>query len=88
CQKCHETATRQFAGYFTHATHHDPEKYPWLFWSFWGMTGLLVGTFLIAGIHTLLWLPRSLQYRRQLKKKLEESDSAETPDSINESTES
>lgn len=70
CQKCHETATRQFAGYFTHATHHDPAKYPWLFWSFWGMTALLVGTFFIAGIHTLLWLPRSLQYRRQLKKKL------------------
>jgi hypothetical protein len=70
CQKCHESATRQFAGYFTHATHHDPAKYPWLFWSFWGMTALLVGTFFIAGVHTLLWLPRSLQYRRQLKKKL------------------
>jgi hypothetical protein len=74
CQKCHESATRQFAGYFTHATHHDPEKYPWLFWSFWGMTGLLVGTFFIAGIHTLLWLPRSLQYRKQLKKKLAEGE--------------
>ncbi len=77
CQKCHETATRQFAGYFTHATHHDPEKYPWLFWSFWGMTGLLVGTFFIAGIHTLLWLPRSLQYRRQLKKRLADAEKAE-----------
>jgi hypothetical protein len=67
CQKCHSGATRQFAGYFTHATHHDPDKYPWLFWTFWGMTGLLIGTFFVAGLHTLLWLPRSLQWRRKLK---------------------
>ncbi len=57
CQKCHPGATRRFAGYLTHATHHDPQKYPWLFWSFWGMTGLLIGTFTIGGAHTLLWLP-------------------------------
>jgi hypothetical protein len=31
------------------------------------MTGLLVVTFVIAGLHTLLWLPRSLQWRRKLK---------------------
>ena len=30
CQKCHPGANRKFAGYLTHATHHDPEKYPWL----------------------------------------------------------
>jgi len=67
CQKCHQGATRKFAGYFTHATHHDPVKYPILYWTFRGMTGLLVITFLLAGIHTLLWLPRSLQWRKELK---------------------
>jgi hypothetical protein len=67
CQKCHQGATRKFAGYFTHATHHDPVKYPILYWTFRGMTGLLVITFLLAGIHTLLWLPKSLQWRRELK---------------------
>ena len=67
CQKCHPGATRRFAGYLSHATHHDPEKYPWLFWTFWGMTGLLVGTFVIGGAHTLLWLPRAFQMRRELK---------------------
>ncbi|HEX9740555.1 MAG TPA: cytochrome c3 family protein [Ignavibacteriaceae bacterium] len=71
CQKCHSNANRQFAGYFTHATHHDPDKYPWLFWTFWGMTGLLIFTFVFAGIHTLLWLPRSLQWRRELKRRKE-----------------
>jgi uncharacterized protein with PIN domain len=67
CQKCHADATRRFAGYLTHATHHDPKKYPFLFWAFWGMTSLLVGTFVIGGVHTLLWLPRAFEMRRQLR---------------------
>jgi len=65
CQKCHPGATRRFAGYLTHATHHDPQKYPFLFWTFWGMTGLLIVTFVFGGVHTLLWLPRALQMRRE-----------------------
>ena len=77
CQKCHAGATRKFAGYLTHATHHDPNKYPILFWVFWGMTGLLVVTFTISGIHTLLWLPRALKMKRDKRKKL--SLPAETP---------
>ena len=44
CAKCHPKAHRQFAGYLTHATHHDTDKYPFLFYSFWFMTILLVGT--------------------------------------------
>jgi hypothetical protein len=67
CRRCHQDATRRFAGYLTHATHHDPKKYPFLFWSFWGMTSLLVGVFFIGGLHTLLWLPRAIQMRRELK---------------------
>jgi len=65
CQKCHPGATRRFAGYLTHATHHDPQKYPFLFYTFWGMTGLLIGTFVIGGLHTILWLPRAIQMRRK-----------------------
>ena len=67
CKKCHEGASRRFAGYLTHATHHDPHKYPFLFWTFWGMTSLLIVTFVAGGIHTLLWLPRALQMRRELR---------------------
>lgn len=67
CKKCHPGATRRFAGYLSHATHHDPKKYPWLFWTFWGMTGLLVSTFTVAGAHTLLWLPRAFQMRKELR---------------------
>jgi cytochrome b subunit of formate dehydrogenase len=68
CAQCHPGSNRRFAGYLTHATHHDPQRYPALFWTFWGMTSLLVGTFLVAGLHTLAWLPRSLRYRRELKR--------------------
>jgi hypothetical protein len=67
CQKCHPGATRRFAGYLTHATHHDPRKYPFLFWTFWGMTSLLVVTFVGGGLHTLLWLPRAFQMRREMR---------------------
>jgi len=67
CGKCHTGSHRRFAGYLTHATHHDPDKYPFLFWTFWGMTSLLLGTLTISGLHTIAWLPRSLEYRKQLK---------------------
>jgi len=67
CGKCHPGATRRFAGYLTHATHHDPRKYPLLFYTFWGMTSLLLGTFVLGGLHTLLWLPRAFQMRRDLR---------------------
>ncbi len=58
CGQCHEASHRRFAGYLTHATHHDADKYPWLFWSFWFMTVLLVGTLSFALLHTLAWLVR------------------------------
>jgi cytochrome b subunit of formate dehydrogenase len=68
CGQCHPGSHRQFAGYLTHATHHDRDKYPFLFYTFWFMTTLLVGTLVIAGIHTVLWLPRSFQAMKQHKK--------------------
>lgn len=71
CAKCHKGAHRQFAGYLTHATHHDKVKYPVVHYTWLFMTVLLVGTFSVFGIHTLLWLPRSFQalrHSRQLRK--------------------
>jgi len=80
CQKCHAGATRRFAGYLTHATHHDPRKYPLLFYTFWGMTALLLGTFVLGGVHTLLWLPRAFQMRRELRAAKEQpAATPETP---------
>jgi len=67
CGQCHEGSHRQFAGYLTHATHHDRGRYPWLFWSFWGMTALLVGTLSFALLHTLAWVTRLLLSRDEWK---------------------
>ncbi len=36
---------------------------PFLFYTFWGMTALLVGTLAVAGTHTALWLRSSLKER-------------------------
>jgi cytochrome b subunit of formate dehydrogenase len=65
CGQCHVGAHRRFAGYLTHATHHDAARYPWLFWTFWAMTALLVGTLSFALLHTLAWLLRLWLTREQ-----------------------
>ena len=80
CGKCHAGATRRFAGYLTHATHHDPRKYPFLFYTFWGMTTLLLVTFVVGGAHTLLWLPRAFQMRQELR--AAEAKLAATPETL------
>jgi len=67
CGQCHEGSHRRFAGYLTHATHHDPDKYPYLFWAFWFMTTLLVGTLTFAMLHTLAWLIRLWLSREEWK---------------------
>jgi len=58
CSQCHTGVNRRFVGYLTHATHHDSERFPYLFWTFWAMTGLLAGTLTFATGHTLAWLWR------------------------------
>ena len=67
CQKCHADANQKFTGYLTHATHNNKTKFPWLYYTFWAMTTLLVSVFLFFGIHTLLWLPRSISAMRKKK---------------------
>ena len=68
CQECHPDANRRFTGYLTHATHHDKQKYPVLYFTFWAMTFLLIGVFSFFGIHTLLWMPRSYKHLKERRK--------------------
>ncbi|MEJ2689223.1 MAG: hypothetical protein P8130_04605 [Deltaproteobacteria bacterium] len=71
CRKCHPDTNRQFTGYLTHATHHNRNKYPYLFYTYWAMTSLLIVTFTFFGIHNLFWLSRS--FRERFKKRREHS---------------
>lgn len=64
CKTCHPNSNRKFVGYLTHATHHDKDKYPYLYYTFWFMTSLLVGVFAFSGVHTALWLPRAIREKR------------------------
>ncbi len=61
CQKCHRQASANFAKFMPHADHRDQKHYPTLYWSFVSMTALLIVVFAFFGLHTLLWLYRSLR---------------------------
>ncbi len=70
CKQCHPNSNRKFTGYLTHATHHNRDKYPALFYTFWFMTFLVIGVFAFFGIHTILWIPRSIRERIRIHKHL------------------
>ncbi len=81
CKQCHPGATAGFTQYRPHADHMDRKKFPLLYFSFIGMTGLLVGTFGFFGIHTLFWLFRSAYlYHTDSKAFLEARIQAATDD--------
>jgi cytochrome b subunit of formate dehydrogenase len=65
CGKCHPKATITFTEYYPHAEMTNSEEYPVLYWTFILMTGLLLGTFTVFWIHTLLWLFRGFVENRE-----------------------
>lgn len=68
CQKCHPTATEKFTHYYPHADYKKKEDYPVLHRTYVFMTTILLVTFGFFGLHTILWLPRSLRERLNAKK--------------------
>lgn len=68
CKECHPNSNRMFVGYLTHATHHDKDKYPYLFYTFWAMTILLVSVFTFFGLHTILWFFRIMSDKAEKNK--------------------
>ena len=60
CRQCHPAAGERFAEFHPHADPESKERFPKLYYSYLFMTALLIGTFSFFGLHTLLWLPRSL----------------------------
>jgi cytochrome b subunit of formate dehydrogenase len=68
CRTCHKNASVSFVSFMPHADHNDRKNYPVLFWSFWMMSGLLLGTFAFFSLHTVLWFFRSMKYVGAQKK--------------------
>lgn len=60
CARCHAGATAQLTGYDPHPQPDDPARSPLLTYSHYFMVALLAGVFGFFGLHTLLWLQRSL----------------------------
>jgi len=60
CRQCHPAASVKFAEFHPHADPESKERFPKLYYAYFFMTALLIGTFGFFGLHTLLWLPRSL----------------------------
>lgn len=60
CSKCHTNANANFVTYDPHAQPHDPNKSLLIYYVAGFMKWLLIGVFGFFGIHTILWLQRSL----------------------------
>jgi len=71
CAACHTKATPLFAMYYAHGEMTDREKYPILFYTFVAMTGLLLSTFAVFWVHTLLWMFRGFVENREKAAQLE-----------------
>jgi predicted CXXCH cytochrome family protein len=72
CRQCHTRAMPLFARFYAHGEHNDREKYPILFYTFIAMTGLLVSTFAVFWVHTLLWMFRGFVENREKEAALAE----------------
>ncbi len=70
CAQCHQKATALFAQFYSHGSHHDRQNYPLMYWTFKAMVGLLVGTFTVFWIHTLLWMIRGFVENREKQRLL------------------
>ena len=60
CGACHANVNASFLSFDPHANPSDPTRNPYVYWIWFGMTGLLLGVFGFFGLHGLLWMQRAL----------------------------
>ena len=65
CAGCHPGANASFARYEPHADHHDGDRYPLLHGVWLYFVILMSVTFGFYGVHSVLWLCRSVLDRRR-----------------------
>ncbi len=69
CRRCHPKANENFAQYSPHADPHDKERNPGLYYAARFMNTLMIGVFAFFGLHTSLWLTRSMIEMGRAKKR-------------------
>ncbi|MDD2557074.1 MAG: cytochrome C [Desulfuromonadaceae bacterium] len=67
CGACHEGSTSLFSMFYSHANHSDFGRYPVLVITFWAMTTLLVGTFSVFWLHSIMWMIRGIRENKEKK---------------------
>lgn len=55
CGSCHPYARPAFVRYDSHPEPFNRARNPYIFYSFWFMNSLLIGTLTVFGLHTLFW---------------------------------
>jgi cytochrome b subunit of formate dehydrogenase len=70
CGKCHENSSQLFVKFYPHGKMTDRQNYPLLFYTYISMSGLLLGTFMVFWIHTILWMFRGFVENREKKRAL------------------
>ncbi len=60
CGACHQNVNTSFLSFDPHANPQDPKRNLYVYLSWLGMTGLLLGVFGFFGLHDLLWLQRAV----------------------------
>jgi DnaJ-class molecular chaperone len=60
CQKCHPKANENFVLFSPHADPKDKSRNPGLYYTAQFMNYLMIGVFAFFGLHTSLWLTRSM----------------------------
>lgn len=62
CARCHPNVNDNFLDYDPHADASNPQRDAMLYWVNIGLTSLLITVFFVFGLHSLLWLVRSLPH--------------------------
>lgn len=70
CGECHEHARESFVAYDSHPEPMNRDRNPYIFYSFWFMNTLLIGTLTVFGLHTLLWWIRIMIDRRKAEEQM------------------
>ncbi len=69
CAQCHKESTALFAQFYSHGDMTDRQNYPIMYYTFISMTGLLLGTFAVFWLHSLMWMIRGfIENREKLAK--------------------